>query len=542
MATNNIQLKSGGGDLLMPKTSESNVFRIITSYVTGNTKTGTTSAYCTINITTLAQNTTYKITAESNEPVGANCPVHMLVGPSSKGVVTTILNGTSYAENTFNTGANSINKIQIRGYQARTFTVRIYSYVEETLPTHLGEIKGEISTIDNELHNNLSKGFKPYSGLRVGSGASGTIYPLNPLPHWVAPSLYCKLVVSNIVSTGSVTINALAETTKIGVIGSIGSSDTYKEFEFQFYSEFNKIQFVCGTNVTLDYNVQLFVISDIYRDAQKHLDYNTKSALYKSSLKCIAHQGFSIDQYTAECRRSAIIAAAMNHFDGVEVDLAFSSDDVPFLCHDTSFVSGGQTIVIANETADALVTYSYYGETICSLEEAIKLCKLYGLDIILDHTANITNQDRATAVVEILNRYRAWQNVIWTTASSVLNRSAILAIYPQARFQVVSDNAISEANISNVNTLAEQGNNVILAFNWANNTIAHLQDDVLPNLDARVKLSCYTLDNTSNPMSYNDNLYKQYMPYVDYALSNVNNKFRLETGYLNIYDNSAELA
>lgn len=540
MATNNIQLKSGGGDLLMPKTTEGNVFRLISSYVTGGTKTGTTSAYCTINIATLAQNTTYKITVASDEDVAANCAVHKLVGNTSKGTIATLLNGTSYVENIFDTGANSINKIQIRGYQARTFTVRIYSYIEETLPTHLGAIEGEIGTINTELHNNLTKGFKPHSGLKTGSGATGTIYPLNPLPHWVAPSLYCKLVVSNISSTGSVTINALAENTKIGEIGKLGSADTYKEFLFQFTNEFNKIQFVCGTS-TLDYNVQLFVISDIYRDAQKHLDYNTKSALYKSSLKCIAHQGFSIDQYTAECRRSAIIAAAMNHFDGVEVDLAFSSDDVPFLCHDTSFVSGGQTIVIENETADALVTYSYYGETICSLEEAIKLCKLYGLDIILDHTANITNQDRATAVVEILNRYRAWSNVIWTTASSVLNRSAILALYPQARFHVVSDNAISEANISNVNTLAEQGNNVILAFNWANNTLAHLQDDVLPNLDARVKLSCYTLDNTSNPMSYNDNLYKQYMPYVDYALSNVNNKFRVETGYLNIYDNSAEL-
>ena len=539
MATKNVQLKNSDGDLLMPATlSELILDQTTTTQIWSNTKTGTTSSYFTSGqmSTPLAQNTVYRVVVSSGSSRAAAYDMRKMEGSSNRGKIATIPAGADSYEFTFNTGSYNINKFQIVAKVAITWTIKVYLDTKTSLNDRILAIEEDVDAVEEavseSLYNYDGYGFKTYSSLVTKSSQTGTTYPWSILPHKVDPSLYCKLEFTSVTASGSVTVKALMGNSAVKTIGTIASSDTAKTFYFSA-NEFDKIQLLAGS-ATISYTARLYVVADFYRDAQKHLDYNTKSALFKSSLKSIAHQGYSPDQYAAACRLSAIIAASENHYDGVEVDVVFSSDGVPFLCHDATFSSGGTTITIANETAEDLVTYTYYGETICSLDDAVRTCKLYGLDMILDHTAAINTQAKADAVVAIINKYKAWDNIIWTTASSYLTRTAILTLYQKARVLAVQDGAVTQTNINNVNTLAANGVNVIFEFNYENNDVEAVVP-LLQQLSPGVEVSVYTLEKSSNPKADSVAVWNDYAPYVNYALSGLVNEFMIRTGYINIH-------
>ena len=512
-----------------------------TTLIWSNTKTGTTSSYFTSGPKSppFAQNTEYRMVVSSSASRPASYDIRKLEGSTNRGKIATMPAGAEDFEFTFNTGAYNINKFTITSKIAITYTLKVYLDTKTSLNDRILAIEQEQTDMeaemDSTLYNYAGYDFKQYTSQVTKTSQTGTVYPWSILPHKVDTSLFCKLDFTNITSTGSVTVRLLLGNTTVKSLGSIAASDTEKTFLFQCSSEFDKVQLMIGSS-TITYTAVLSVVSAFYRDAQQHLDYNTKAALFKSGVKSIAHQGFSDDRFAAACRKCALEAAARNMYDGVEVDVLFSSDNVPVLSHDPTFVDGisGNTITIANETLEDLKSYRYYGGEICTLEEAMEVCKAYGMDILLDHTAYIETNAQAQAVVDIINKYKMWKHVIWTTSSSVLTRSAILQLYPQSRVLSVQDGTVTQSNIDAINAVAATGVNIIFDFNYANNTVENVVP-LLQGLNPGVEVAVYTLEKGSNPLADSYELWAEYAPYVDYALSGLANEFITRYGLLNIH-------
>ena len=239
-----------------------------------------------------------------------------------------------------------------------------------------------------------------------------------------------------------------------------------------------------------------------------------KASYFKknTNIKSIAHQGYSTtSQPFGNSRISSFIGAKNHGFDYGETDLQWTSDEIPVCCHDTSFNSGGTTVVIADHTLEELKQYNYYGEKIASLEEVVSICKQIGLGLYIDKIA-VWTTERWNTIFGIIKKYQMEDNVVWIQqwATTSLNNT-ILNWYPKAKITMIANANNIDACITSANALKTVNNEISIDLQYDSITLDQLKTAV-SQLNPGVKLEVWTIDTTAT--------YLQYLPYVSGITSN----------------------
>lgn len=105
----------------------------------------------------------------------------------------------------------------------------------------------------------------------------------------------------------------------------------------------------------------------------------------------------------------------------LEMDLQFTSDNVPVVQHDSTITAGGQTITINSTTYSELASYDLGdGSHIISLDEAILFCKKRGIVAELDLSNVTMNSERAQRITDIVINRGMIKSVIFTGVATKL--------------------------------------------------------------------------------------------------------------------------
>lgn len=255
------------------------------------------------------------------------------------------------------------------------------------------------------------------------------------------------------------------------------------------------------------YDNDIFKAIEIYKKVEQ-----ATTIQYNPNMRSVAHQGYSTTSQTyGNSRLSSYVGAKKHGFDYGECDIKFSSDGVPVCCHDASFNSGGQTIVIAEHTWAELQTYNYYGETIASLEQVLAKCKELGLGLYIDHLNGSWSDAFWNTIFALVKKYQMQDNVYWLQGIDRDVTNKILQWYSRAKIVlVVGSNDLTSA-ITEANTIKTDLNEVSIDFNYAQVTVAQMKS-YAAQLKTGVQFEVWTVDNATD--------YKNYLPYARGITSN----------------------
>ena len=243
---------------------------------------------------------------------------------------------------------------------------------------------------------------------------------------------------------------------------------------------------------------------------------NKKAGIAKPrGIISIAHQGGRFNNI------EGFKTCAENGFNAAETDIALTSDNVPVCFHDASFTDyiSGDTITIANVTYEQLQTYTLdaQGNKISSFDDVLRICKLNGLIIVIDHL-NFGDDSKLTLLVNIVHKYGMTGKTYYRT-SFTDQVNIIKALDANANF-VLSAVDLSSNIINMANLWKSDNNSVIIDFSYSyvsiNDIIAAKS---LNTLKSDIKLCAYTIDDV--------NTYAAYMPYVDCITSNTLSSYNI---------------
>jgi len=227
----------------------------------------------------------------------------------------------------------------------------------------------------------------------------------------------------------------------------------------------------------------------------------------------VSHQGYSLNTKNSvygNSRVSSYKGAKIAGFDIGECDLQWTSDGIAVCCHDASFVSGEETIVISEHTYAELITYNYYGETIASFDEVVEICKTLGLGLYVDHIASTLTDTQYTQLFNTIKKY-GMLNKTKFLVNNITRAETILSYYSKAKIAIVTEDNDLSSLVNDVNNLQNENNEISIDFKWGNITEENLISYNL-SLNPRSYLECWTVDNVNN--------YKTAMKYCRAITSN----------------------
>ena len=229
-------------------------------------------------------------------------------------------------------------------------------------------------------------------------------------------------------------------------------------------------------------------------------------------IKSVAHQGYSYDTRTYNQSRLGGYYKAKEHgFNVGECDVKWTSDMIPVCCHDQSFVSGTETIVIADHTYAELQNYDYYGSTISSLDSIVKACKEMGMECSIDHLSSGWTDAQFAILFGIVEKYQMQDKTYWLQGISRDLSNRILTWYTKAKIALTLSTSNLTNAINEANTIVTDDNEVVINFNYAEISVNQLLT-YKGTIDKRVKLGIWTNDNLTSCLAY--------LPYIDMLTSN----------------------
>ena len=229
-------------------------------------------------------------------------------------------------------------------------------------------------------------------------------------------------------------------------------------------------------------------------------------------VKSIAHQGKSYDERTYnQSRLGGYYKAKACGFDVGECDVKWTSDNVPVCCHDASFQSGGETIVIAEHTLAELQALDYYGSTIATLDSIVKACKEMGMEVAIDHLNSNWDDTKWGILFGIVEKYQMQNYTWWLQGRSTTLMDKILNWYSKAKIAITIGDADISGAISDANAKVTDDNEIMVNFNYANVSVNQMLS-YKASADIRVKFGIWTNDNLTSCLAY--------LPYVDAITSN----------------------
>jgi glycerophosphoryl diester phosphodiesterase len=191
-----------------------------------------------------------------------------------------------------------------------------------------------------------------------------------------------------------------------------------------------------------------------------HLNY-----LYNENIKSIAHRG--ANKVAPENTIPAFAEAKKMGFNYIEADLAWSSDNVPVILHDTTIdrTSNGTGDVSSKTLAElkSLDFGSWYsskfaGVQIPTFEELLIFCRGVGLKIYIE--LRTSTREQIAIAVRMAKKMGMIDNITWISVSEVV-LGYVVEEYSKARVGIVTT-SINSTTISNALSLKTEQNSVFI--------------------------------------------------------------------------------
>lgn len=236
-----------------------------------------------------------------------------------------------------------------------------------------------------------------------------------------------------------------------------------------------------------------------------------------NSVRCVCHQG-NVGSSDNHCKLEGYLKAYHAGYDMVEGDIKFTSDNIPVVTHDGSFVdaTSGDTITIASNTYAFISTCDYYGGKIATLEELINLCKRYGLDVILDQINNAWTDDQFNAIMNIIHKYGYINHTIFMPYTL---EGAVKVLDKDAHARIMCGEAYASTSLQPSIDMADA-----IAIQYPDTdltvmgSIARLGESIIANgrlnMNSKYKLAVYTVDTVEDKRIYSQ--------YADYLITDMN--------------------
>lgn len=128
-----------------------------------------------------------------------------------------------------------------------------------------------------------------------------------------------------------------------------------------------------------------------------------------------AHQGYIGYGSKENTLQAFIDACESGKFNCIETDARLTKDNIFVLSHDTSIVDSGITYVIKEKTYEELKKVF---TDICTLEECMKICKKYGVYLLIDKLIDATIEENSQYLFPIIRKYRMQDTVLFSSAVS----------------------------------------------------------------------------------------------------------------------------
>lgn len=212
------------------------------------------------------------------------------------------------------------------------------------------------------------------------------------------------------------------------------------------------------------------------------------------------HQGYSDTTPYGYDLAENYYNAFLQGYKNVETDIKFTSDNIPVCSHDASFISGGNTIVIAENTYSQLLNYDFHGSTISSLDDVLKVCKNHGLILQLDQLDNFTDT-QWNNIFSVIKKYQMQDYVIYSTPS----QNIITKILSFDNSATCCINVINYNNITSAKTLATNNlngkNKFIIMIDYNVITSQQLLD-LNDTLTKGIYAGVWTIDNIDTFIEY----------------------------------------
>jgi glycerophosphoryl diester phosphodiesterase len=117
------------------------------------------------------------------------------------------------------------------------------------------------------------------------------------------------------------------------------------------------------------------------------IDFRDSHSIKTQKPILIAHRGGVITAQSPECSIAAIRLAKQQHYAMIELDIQKSKDKVPIVFHDNAMKKAcGINKRIKDLNSDELVKIAYVNtnQTICTLDQALSICRSLKLGLMLD--------------------------------------------------------------------------------------------------------------------------------------------------------------
>lgn len=201
--------------------------------------------------------------------------------------------------------------------------------------------------------------------------------------------------------------------------------------------------------------------------------YNNERLLANKNLKCFAHRGSGLRAYplgNGDNYPSSIWGSYVNGFDGIHINIQFTTDHVPYCLHDSTFVDGvsGETINLSESTSAQIDACTRDGQPIAKVESAIYMAKMMGLDIILYKIYGTHTTDDYDVLINMVKKYAMFEHTYFGVMGAVGSPNAtylqaIVSAYPKAKILRTEDD-ITSTDYSSITDLIADAESILQTY------------------------------------------------------------------------------
>jgi len=161
------------------------------------------------------------------------------------------------------------------------------------------------------------------------------------------------------------------------------------------------------------------------KDKNNLIDFSSPTSVLSQRPVLIAHRGGVVSAQSPECSIAAIRLAKEQNYTMVELDIQQSKDNVPIVFHDNNMKKAcGINNSIKELNADDIVQVSFLNsdQKICTLEQALEVCRSLELGLMLDIKVEKDEKFFQT-VVALVKKYSFENACITINADPVLREN-----------------------------------------------------------------------------------------------------------------------
>lgn len=196
--------------------------------------------------------------------------------------------------------------------------------------------------------------------------------------------------------------------------------------------------------------------------------FNNMRLLGNKNTLSFGHRGSSLrtSPYTAaDNYPSSVWGAYINGFEGIHVNVQFTTDNVPYCLHDETFVDGvsGNTVTLVQSTSAQIDACTRNGQPIAKVESAIYMAKMMGLDVILYNIYGGYDEAKVDALISLVKKYDMFEHTYFGIDSGInspMYLRKVATAFPQARILLTQED-ISSSEYSQITAVTSRATTIL---------------------------------------------------------------------------------